>query len=392
MRVGTLVIVNDGLGPNKGDQAILASMLEAMRDRIPDAATRAFPNSRMTSLGQYLEFARALRNADLLLFGGGQGIQDHASVAFLISGLLKILLARLLSRPVMCYGLGVGPLATLPGRLLSRAILNRVDLITVRDETSREQLTQLGITRPLCVVTADPALALTPAKEDEVRDLLVSEGIEGAKGPRIAIAPRRWFHYRHYLLPMSLKAKLRRVPEREEFARLKRIIADVADHLVTRHGAQVIFVPMTASDGKIDPGQDDDIVSREIIGLMRCHKNAILLRGDHPPALLKGFFGKMDLVIGMRMHALILASMMGIPVVGISLSPKFPPFFSLIGQSDYLLAVEEVGFHDLLDRVTMALANLSDITRELRSRVPAAQRLALSNVSYVQQMLEGCRE
>ena len=388
MKTRTIVIVNDGLGPNKGDQAILLSMLDSIRQAIPEADIKTFSNSNMRSVPQYVQFIKTLKDADLFLFGGGQEVQDHASVTFLISGLLKILLARLLSKPVMCYALGVGPVNTVIGKLASRAVLNGVDLLTVRDQRSLEYLAQLGITKPPCVVTADPALALTAARDDEVRALFMSEGIHGAEGPRIAIAPRRWFHYRHYLLPMSVRSRFSRISENEEFTRLKKVIAEVADHLVQRHKAQIIFIPMRSSDTHRDPGQDDNIVSREIIGLMKFKRNAILLQGDHPAMVLKGFFGDMDLVIGMRMHSLILASMMDVPVLGISLSPKFGPLFDLIGQGEYLIPVEEVRFHNLLDKICMALAHAGTIKAELKSRKTAAQDLALSNARYVQQILE----
>jgi polysaccharide pyruvyl transferase WcaK-like protein len=388
MKTRTIVIVNDGLGPNKGDQAILLSMVESMRKAIPEAELRTFPNSGMTSLRQYYRFIKTLRDADLFLFGGGQEIQDHASVAFLISGLLKVVLARSLSKPVLCYALGVGPVGTALGRLASRAVLNGVDFITVRDGVSRKHLIDLGITTPPCVVTADPALALAPAKGEEVRGVFVSERIDMTKGPRIAIAPRRWFHYKHHILPMSLRARIGRVRDEERFAQLKQVIAEVADRLVERHNAQVIFVPMRSSDNRMDPGQDDNIVSREIIGLMRFKRNAILLKGDHPPPVLKGFFGEMDLVIGMRMHSLILASMMDVPVLGISLSPKFRPFFDLIGQGEYLIPVEEVRVQNLLEKISMALAYAGTIKTELTSRKTTAQELALSNVRYVQHLLE----
>ena len=82
------MIVNDGIGHNKGDQAILLSMLDSFKNAIPSAEIMAFPNSKMYSVGQYLQFYRALKKADLFIFGGGQEITDHTSVAGLINRLL----------------------------------------------------------------------------------------------------------------------------------------------------------------------------------------------------------------------------------------------------------------------------------------------------------------
>jgi len=387
MKPKEIVIVNDGLGPNKGDQAILLSMLDSLREVIPEVQIRVFPNSKMRQVSQYLEFWRALRKADLFIFGGGQEIQDHASVAFLVSGLLKITLAKILSRPIFCYAIGVGPVATGLGRLLTRLVLNQVDLITVRDEDSRECLRQLKVMKPPCFVTTDPTFTLTPVDDQQAQNIFSLEGIPETNGSRIAIVPRRWFHYQHYLLPMTFRAKFCSLRGQKEYAHLKKITAQVADHLATMHKAQIVFVPMRSAGNKADPGQDDDQVSKEIINLVKFKENVFLLKGDYSPRELKAFLGQMDLVIGMRMHSLVLASMMNVLVIGIALSPKLSSFFELIGQSQYLIAPENINYGNLLEKVNTVLLKGKEIREELKLRKEPLQELALSNVRYVQEIL-----
>lgn len=388
MKLKRIVIVNDGLGPNKGDQAILLSMLNSLREAIPEAQIRAFPNSKMCQVSQYLELWRALKKADLFIFGGGQEIQDHASVAFLISGLLKITLAKILSRPIFCYAIGVGPIATGLGKLFTRLVLNRVDLITVRDENSRKYLRELKVIKPPCFVTADPTLALTPVDEQQARNIFSLEGIAEANGPKIGIAPRRWFHYRHYLLPMRFRTRFCSLRGQKEYTCLKKIIAQVADRSVAMYNAQVIFVPMRSAGSKADPGQDDDQVSKEIINLVKFKENVFLLKGDYSPKELKAFLGQMDLVIGMRIHSLIMASMMGVPVVGIDISPKFASFFRLIRQEYYLIDIENANFDTLFNKVETAWSNRKQISEELRLRTNVLQKRALSNNDFVLSLLE----
>lgn len=387
MRPKRIVIVNDGLGPNKGDQAILLSMLDSLREAIPRVQVRVFPNSKMCRVSQYLEFWRALKNSDLFIFGGGQEIQDHASVAFLISGLLKIILAKISSRLIFCYALGVGPVATVLGKFLTRFVLNQVNLITVRDEDSLKYLNQLRVTKPPCFVTADPALALTPADDQQARNIFSIEGIAEANGPRIVIAPRRWFLYQHYILPMAFRAKFCSFRGKKEYAHLEKIIAQVADHLVAIYRAQVIFVPMVAAGSMVNPGQDDNQVSKEIINLMEFKENAFLIKGDYSPKELKSFLGQMDLVIGMRMHSLILASMMNVPVIGIALSPKFSSFFRLIEQNEQIITLENISYDNLLEKIMTVLYREKEIREELGLRKKALKELALSNLGYVNDIL-----
>lgn len=383
-----IVIVNDGLGPNKGDQAILLSMLDSLKEALPEAQFKVFPNSKMTQISQYIEFWRALKNADLFIFGGGQEIQDHASIAFLVSGLLKVILSKILSKPIFCYALGVGPVATSLGKFLTRLVLNKVDLITVRDENSKKCLKQLRVTKPECLVTADPAFALTPVDNKHKQNIFYLEKIpENHSRLRIAVTPRRWFHYKHYLLPMSFRLKIFSLGGQREFAHLKKIIAQVADYLISINKAQVIFVPMRSAGSKIDPGQDDDQVSKEIINLMKFKKNSFLVKCDYSPKELKAFFKQMDLVIGMRMHSLIMGSTMSVPVIGIGILPKFKPFFEMIGQGNYLINIKELTSKILLDKITSALSCREQIKKELKMKIKTLQKKALTNTDFVLKLL-----
>ncbi len=381
------MIVNDGIGYNKGDQAILISMLDSFNNAIPSAEIMAFPNSKLYSVGQYLQFYRALKKADLFIFGGGEEITDHYSVAGLINGLLKIMLAKILDRPIFCYALGVGSVKTGLGRLLTRLILNQVNLITVRDENSREQLSQLRVIKPPCFITADPAFTLIPSNEQQAQKIFLLEGIGDTDGPRIAITLCRWFHYQHYLLPMTWRLKFCRLQEQNDFACLKKTIAQVADHLISIHKAQVIFIPMSSPGGKTAPILNDAQVSKETMDLMKFKENVFILTGEYSPKELKAFLGQMDLVIGMRMHSLILTSMMNVPVIGIELSPKFHSFFELIGQIEYLLALNNINYRSLLEKIDKALSEREKVGDELKLRKRIIQELALSNITYAQEML-----
>lgn len=382
-----IVVANDGLGPNKGDQAILASMLGCLKEAIPGASVTVFPHSDMRRPGQYAAFCRALRTADVFLLGGGQSLQDQVSVAFLLSGLLKLVLARVLCKRVCCYGQGVGPLATRAGRFLTRVVLNRVDLVLVRDEDSLRRLRELGVTKPPCVLTGDPALALEPADPSRAIEILSREGVPETPGLRVAIAPRRWFHYGHYGLPMAYRARFCRLRGRERFARLARSVAEAADRLVTDYGAQVIFVPMRHARGTRDPGQDDDLVSAEIIRLMEHKACAFLIGGDYTPGELKALLGQMDLVVGMRLHSLLLAAMMQVPVIAIAVTPKFGPFLRMLGQGAHVLSAEQATCDALLTQAGDVLSRRQDIRKDLGARRLLVEQAARANEPHIRALL-----
>ena len=188
-------------------------------------------------------------------------------------------------------------------------------------------------------------------------------------------------------MPMRFRTRLFPLQGQEEYSRLITIFAQVADHLADHQTAQIIFIPMRSIGSAMDPGQDDDSVSREIINLMRNKERAYLLQGDYSPDELKAVFGEMNLVISMRMHALIMASMMGVPVIGLNISPKFTPFFQMIRQESYLIDVKHVDFHLLLSTIEAALSNREQIADGLRSRAHVLQEAALSTNRFVGRLL-----
>jgi len=65
----------------------------------------------------------------------------------------------------MLYGAGAGPLVSEHGRRLTKAIADGAVCISVRDQSSREQLRDLGIADARIRVTADVAFGLPSRAE-----------------------------------------------------------------------------------------------------------------------------------------------------------------------------------------------------------------------------------
>lgn len=161
---------------NAGDDAILMALVTTLRALAPGVEITVFSNSPAETRQLYgvravnrwnpFRVIWALLHSDLLLSGGGGLLQDvtGGGVRSICYYLMVVLLALVVGKPVVYYAQGVGPILTRFGRWLTRVISNRVDLITVRDQDSREDLLAMGVSRPPLVVTADPVLALSPSQ------------------------------------------------------------------------------------------------------------------------------------------------------------------------------------------------------------------------------------
>ena len=291
---------------NAGDEAMLVAMLEVLGDLEPKlhiTVISADPEDTerrhgVHSIG-WLDFPkiyRSIKRADLLISGGGSLLQNVTSRRSLYYYMAIIKLAQLLDRPVMLYAQGIGPIMGAFACRLMRYIGNRAQLITVRDEGSLAELRRLGITKPSMECTADPVLGINPVGPEAGRAILKQHNAEGAS-PVVGISVRDWQGWQHY----------------------KEVIADVADNIIREYRARVVFIPMQYPE--------DVAAACEVVSHM--HEECLVLPDEYTTSELLSLVANMDLVIGIRLHALIFAGVMGVPMIGISYDPKVDRFRSV---------------------------------------------------------------
>jgi polysaccharide pyruvyl transferase CsaB len=293
---------------NAGDEALLVAITTSIKRLAPDAEFVVFSGSPARTV--YLhgipavhymnpwQVLRELSTADLLISGGGSIFQDVTSARSLAYYISVVALARMLGKPVIFYAQGVGPINRRFSRCLMRLVANRVNIISLRDEDSRQYLLDMGVNRVPMEVTADPVFCLEPGinEEKSVHGLLTGLGAAGQ--PRIGVAVRQWQVLDQY----------------------RTHLANLLDEL-TLQGYRVIFIPMAYPE--------DIAASRRVMDIMS--QPALLvdrhLSSSEHLALIAG----LDLLIGMRLHALIFAASRGVPFAGISYDPKIDAFLNLFG-------------------------------------------------------------
>lgn len=294
---------------NAGDEAMLSAIIDAIRD-VEDRAhiTVISGNPKETSrkhnikaVGTFaaMSIVKAISKADLLISGGGSLLQDATSIRNTYYYLSIMGLAKLLGKPVMLYSQGIGPLYRQSTRKAVGFMLKYVDRITVRDSISKEELHSLGITD--VEVTADAVLAMHQGDLSVGADILHRHHCNMSKEKkRIGIAVRSW---------------------KEDTAYRKSLAAVLSD-LKEKDDAEIIFIPMSHPD--------DTMEAREISSLMTT--SSIVLEGPFTTEEQVSLSGNVDVMIGVRLHALVFSSLMEKPVIGISYDPKITSFLHMIGQ------------------------------------------------------------
>lgn len=362
---------------NQGDGAILAGTLHALRQAAPDASVVvASDRPRVTTSVHQVDavprgswrFIRTLLQADLVLWGGGQLLQNASSKLFLVVQLVFLAGCVLLGKRVVCYAQGVGPVSGRVSRFWTRVLVSRLALVTVRDHVSATRLRELGLPPDRVRVVADPSFSLPAASCQEVEALRQRLSLAG---PFAVIAVRRWGHYRGGWLPVRFSR--RRVPA-EQLRWFEDFCASVAaagDHLAGTLGLRVLLLPMC-------PGgdQEDEVVACQVRIKMAFRDKAMVMDGVLAPGLLKGLLGQAELALAMRTHTGMLATAMGTPVASLSYQGKGEALMAELGLNAYLLPVEETTPQSIIELVERTWRDRTSIRAQLQQSIPCLQERA----------------
>ena len=368
---------------NTGDEAILAALLSGLSRREPSARLVVLSGDPEDTSRRHGVPAIAWRDvealaaevaqADLVILGGGGLFQDYwgfdpeALLTVRAGGISyysgPAALAALSRRPLRLHALGFGPLSSAPAARFTRAVCRAASAISVRDAESRDLLASLGVEASAVSVTADAAFALS-APRLEPRDLLAASGV-APSGPVLAVALRPW----------SLGVE----PEVWE-----RATAAALDQFLERTGGAALFLPFERSPWS---REDDTEVSLRVRKRMRRADRAAVLTEPRPPEEAAGLLAGCDAVLGMRLHALILACAAGVPVVGLAYDPKVTALLARIGCSDLGVAPAEADAGGLLDRLTRAFDGRVEIGARLKDAAARMRKLAEEDLDAAAEML-----
>ena len=335
-RDGALVCGAYGRG-NAGDDAILEAIVRELRQIDPDLpvwvlsrnpdSTRL--NYRVNSIYTFNipRFLLRMARTRLYINGGGSLMQDATSRRSLWFYLFTISAAKILGNRVMMYGCGIGPIQYPSNRrLASRVLQKRVDAITLRDTHSKTELEQMGVTAPRIVLSADPTVTLPAAESAVVDGILESAGLDPA-GRYIGFSLRPW-------------------PSFEEKAEL---FGQAADYVYEKYGLTPVFLPI---ERRLD-------VAAAQLACRHMKAPHYILEETGASSHTIGLFARMQVVVSMRLHALVFAAGQGVPLIGVVYDPKISSFLSYIGQ-DLYTDLNQLTLEGLKAHLDAAVARIGD--------------------------------
>jgi len=298
---------------NVGDEAILCGLERLLAGAATFevifagtvAPVWAAPSARRAHPWKLLPTPAAMRlilRSDGLVISGGGLVNDYWPLV-IPRYLAWVLAARLVGRPVVWAGVGVGPVRRTPWRILAGIAFALSSSIIVRDRASESVAARL-IPAASVVVAADPAFAMEAVAR------------AGRFGVGIII----------------------RSPAPGDERHLKRLVDALASAIVTLLGRGLTVDILT-----MHPSEDGAITAALHSALPDAARRAVVWKPlPADPYAAAAALGAYDVLVSARLHGLILGAVAGVPCVTIVYDAKVGAAAALLGSSDVAIPLADL--------------------------------------------------
>ena len=282
---------------NLGDDTILEMICKDLAEDYELTVLSRRPSETLKeysvrAIGRYdlREIIRVISDADLLISGGGTLLQDRSSVHSLLYYLLVLKIAQQCSVPTMIYAAGIGPVIHRFSMKAISRILSKVNIISLRDRQSQKFIHKLSAEKGT-ILTADPVLRMEVSADSAVELFFTQNRLTDKK---------------------MFAVSLRKMNEKEQ-----RQMSILLDKVAALSGFVPVFICMQESE---------DLQTTLEVQKYMSQTHSVLLNkrvsGPDMAAILK----RMQCVIGLRLHALVIGSLAGIHLIGVDVDPKISAF------------------------------------------------------------------
>ncbi|MBU8881154.1 polysaccharide pyruvyl transferase family protein [Bacillus sp. FJAT-29790] len=263
---------------------------------------------------------RIIKELDVLIIGGGGLLMDmykrDAPLYF-----SHALMGRFGGCKVVIYGVGAGPITTKSGSFLIKRMIGAAHSISVRDSESKELLEKIGVEKPIQII-ADPAFKLGERLKKEM-SLSVK---------KIGVTAVPYFSKEYW--PES---------NEEKYEAFVFGMANNLDEIIKEHDAEITFFSTKYPQ--------DVKVTEDIVNVMKEKGAVTILKDNLNPDQLVSICGKQDIIIGTRLHSLILSVAAETPIVGVGYHRKVRNFMRRISKEKYYIDIEQMNKPGILNEL-----------------------------------------
>ena len=308
----------------------------------------------------------AILDADIIISKGGSFLYSQKGLRglfFFVRILYPFMLGQVLRKSTIILVQSIGPLENRIAKLLGKIVMNRINVILVREELSLVVLSKMSVTRPYIRLTADSAFALpNPTKQLGVR-ILESFGVPMQK-TLLGITVRS----------LVFQDNISKAETRLLYKNYLKSMADAVNVILDEYESFVVLMPQVPGPQDLE---NDIIVSREILKFIKRKDRVVIIEYDMSPDEIKSVYGNMDLFIGTRLHSCIFALCMNVPTISISyMGTKTHGIMKMLGLSEYVVDICDVNPERLLLLLRKILEEKSFLNLRIQSKIDEIKNLA----------------
>lgn len=302
-----------------------------------------YAGGRRARLQKWLRHRLALATHRFFILGGGDLLRDDLDRDVAGEWLQPLEQAIRAGKRTLVLGISVGKLWRAETKSRIKTTLSRVDLIAVRDRTSQQRLIDLGVIQPVHIMS-DLALE-TVAPTDHRR----TDGYP----PQIGI---------------SVRPVAGRNGDTSDTSFYQHL-ATLADDLVETYGAKIHLLPFQTYDDdfrqRYRPPVDDAVAIAEVVSRSRHGDQLQVVPRIADLDELIQRISQLDVMVGTRLHAVILAAGLGVPVVAIEYAPKVRGFMNAIHQDRWSIPLENFTAQHALANINEILSTTTTVRQTL---------------------------
>ena len=255
------------------------------------------------------------------------------------------------------FNVTAGPVTTPLGRKMLVELAEMMDFITVRDQDSFDIFRDLGVKNPNMIATADSALSTKPASDERIDEIWRTIGIDPAAEDVLAL---------NICAYIDSWAGVNREPMSKE--RFIASYVSAVNQIVKQVQAPLLF----ASTQHLD-----ESMTREIMARVNSPKKKVLLSNKvYNHHEIKGVLGRAGLLVGMRLHCMILGSSACCPIVALSYLPKVRHYMRSLGIDEHCMDFDDFSESLLVKGVLAGWEKRKQLRAHLEAKIPVLQREA----------------
>ncbi|QHE54110.1 polysaccharide pyruvyl transferase family protein [Pontibacillus sp. HMF3514] len=237
--------------------------------------------------------------------------------------------------PIYFYGIGIGPFKEKAAEEYAITLLRKGEMIAVRDPNSFQFVKKHIDNEKISLIT-DPAMCLKAVPPERRKQILKKEKLP-SNYKLVGICLRPWF----------FKGK-------KEQELLKKI-GQVGEELYKQYNVRFVLIPFSQYQGDIT-------LMKRVKQYLPKGSSYFINPKNKSSKYIQGLCSSLSLMIGMRLHSLILAASQNVPVIGLSYDPKVNHFMRSIKQEQFLFSYNTVTNKQLLESAQLILNG--DINKE----------------------------